>query len=1165
MRILKVNFAAYGHFINRPLDLSEGNEGFHIVYGPNEAGKSIALRGIKALLYGIPERTTDNFLHEGGKLRIEAVIQASDGRTLPFVRRKGRAKTLLAPDGTTIADETLAAFLGGVGLEQFVRMFALSHEDLLSGGRDIAMGKGGMGESLFAAGIGGVSLHRILEELDEEAESLFKPRATTKFINTKISDYVEARRESEKATLPGREWEAHTSELRRLETRRDANNEELLRLRPRIRRLERLLEAIPIIVERKQRMKTRADMGEVLMLPADFADSRKSIAGELRRAEDAKARGRERVSAIQANLDDLVVPDALLVQEDVVTDLHRQLGSHLKAMRDLPGLEGEAVQLREDVETILRDLRPGLSMEDVESLRLGTTEREMIRGLVTSHSGLVEKRQAAKKAISTIDSKISDVEDELNGLAAVRDVRSLRDLIRRVQKEGDITKSLAQAWNNLKAAEDRAGIDMRKLNLWSGTLEALEALAIPVEETIARFGAELGDVQVELDGVSSRIDELEERSGEVKTELNALLGAGTVPSEEELVETRKHRERGWNIVREVWLEGKDAAEEATNYDSEHPLDEAYERSVHRADDVSDRLRREAERVVQNAKLEAEIAGLRDRLNSLRDERNSLEGRRQRLQTEWDQLWKQIGVEALSPAEMRSWLGRQQKLVEQAEKVRGYREAVSGIQEQIESFRAELATKLASVGDALDESATFEELLSRAEVVVERNDQVESLRTGLKKSLAGLSEDRSQAKISEAEASESLLEWNRQWSEALARLAMEGTVTPAAANVILERIQDLFEKIRELGTLRKRINGIERDRVDFASRTSDLVGRFAPDLAIMSSAEAAAELNARLAEGHEKAVTREQLRRQLEGEKEELKETEDVVEKKTIELLDMCRQAKAKTPEQLEGVEKRSQEAAALDEEIKQLERQLVAHSGSGGVDDLVREAEGVDADVLPSEIEELARRIREIESEQANVGEMIGNEKNELRRMNGQSQAADSSDKAHGILAQIREAAERYVHLRLSSAILKAEIERYRVRNQGPILKRASEIFSRLTLESFSGLTTNYTDEDTPILVGVRLTGQEVGVEGMSDGTCDQLYLSLRLASLEKYLQENQPLPFIIDDLLINFDDQRAEAALNVLSELASKTQVIFFTHHRHLVDLAAKSGTLNQLFMHDI
>ena len=339
----------------------------------------------------------------------------------------------------------------------------------------------------------------------------------------------------------------------------------------------------------------------------------------------------------------------------------------------------------------------------------------------------------------------------------------------------------------------------------------------------------------------------------------------------------------------------------------------------------------------------------------------------------------------------------------------------------------------------------------------------------------------------------------------------------------------------------------------------------PDLAGAPAAEAAAGLNARLAEGRRKAVTREQLKKQLKDEQEHLKEAERVIEERTRELSDMCRQAKAEVPEQLEEIEKRSQEAAALDEEIRQLERQLLAHSGGGSVDDLVREAEGVDADALPSEIQELAQKISELEKEQGDIGETIGNEKNELKRMNGESRAADSAEKAHSTLAEIREAAERYVRLRLASAILRAEIERYRLRNQGPILKRASEIFSRLSLESFSGLTTNYTDDDTPVLMGIRPTGEEVGVGGMSDGTCDQLYLSLRLASLEKYLRENQPLPFIIDDLLINFDDQRAEAALKVLSELSSKTQVIFFTHHRHLVDMATKAAGANEIFVHSI
>ena len=45
-------------------------------------------------------------------------------------------------------------------------------------------------------------------------------------------------------------------------------------------------------------------------------------------------------------------------------------------------------------------------------------------------------------------------------------------------------------------------------------------------------------------------------------------------------------------------------------------------------------------------------------------------------------------------------------------------------------------------------------------------------------------------------------------------------------------------------------------------------------------------------------------------------------------------------------------------------------------------------------------------------------------------------------------------------------------------------------------------------------------MEGMSNGTRDQLYLALRLASLEKYMESSEPMPFIVDDILVDFDDE---------------------------------------------
>lgn len=79
-------------------------------------------------------------------------------------------------------------------------------------------------------------------------------------------------------------------------------------------------------------------------------------------------------------------------------------------------------------------------------------------------------------------------------------------------------------------------------------------------------------------------------------------------------------------------------------------------------------------------------------------------------------------------------------------------------------------------------------------------------------------------------------------------------------------------------------------------------------------------------------------------------------------------------------------------------------------------------------------------------------------------------------------------------------------------------------------------------------------VSGMSAGSADQLYLALRSASIEDYLGRADALPFVADDLFINIDDGRAAAGFRVLGQLSEKTQVLFFTHHQHLVDIARDS-----------
>lgn len=72
----------------------------------------------------------------------------------------------------------------------------------------------------------------------------------------------------------------------------------------------------------------------------------------------------------------------------------------------------------------------------------------------------------------------------------------------------------------------------------------------------------------------------------------------------------------------------------------------------------------------------------------------------------------------------------------------------------------------------------------------------------------------------------------------------------------------------------------------------------------------------------------------------------------------------------------------------------------------------------------------------------------------------------------------------------------------------------------------------------------------LSEGTADQIYLALRLAIAELLLSGQDPCPLILDDALSSFDDDRAKLALQYLSTLAAKRQVLLFTCHKRDAEL---------------
>jgi uncharacterized protein YhaN len=176
--------------------------------------------------------------------------------------------------------------------------------------------------------------------------------------------------------------------------------------------------------------------------------------------------------------------------------------------------------------------------------------------------------------------------------------------------------------------------------------------------------------------------------------------------------------------------------------------------------------------------------------------------------------------------------------------------------------------------------------------------------------------------------------------------------------------------------------------------------------------------------------------------------------------------------------------------------------------------------------------------------------KQALAAMEQGHDAAGAAQDMETALADIDDIAGRYVTVRLAHVLLRAGIERFRRQQQDPLLSRAGQIFTRLTEGRYDRLGVDEDDGKMQIKA-CRPDGTECQADRLSEGTLDQLYLALRLAAIESYARTTEPLPFIADDLLVNFDDRRAKAAIRVLADFGKVTQVILFTHHGHIAEMA--------------
>ncbi|WP_372491037.1 ATP-binding protein, partial [Falsiroseomonas oryziterrae] len=253
-------------------------------------------------------------------------------------------------------------------------------------------------------------------------------------------------------------------------------------------------------------------------------------------------------------------------------------------------------------------------------------------------------------------------------------------------------------------------------------------------------------------------------------------------------------------------------------------------------------------------------------------------------------------------------------------------------------------------------------------------------------------------------------------------------------------------------------------------------------------------------------------------------------------------------EAVERAARRDALASALMQEEARLREQ------ADGLDEAALRAEldGFDPDRAAARLVAIEARQHELNADRERLGGERQRVEGEVERLRAGRDAAAFAQDARQALAEAQAAAERYARLHLARRLLKAGIERLRQEQQGPMLQAATRHFALLTGGRYVRLATEEDDGGAPVLRALRPDGTACPMDQLSEGARDQLYLALRVAALQIQAEAAEPLPFIADDLLASFDEARAQAALRLLAELGRQVQVILFTHHAHVAELAA-------------
>lgn len=413
-----------------------------------------------------------------------------------------------------------------------------------------------------------------------------------------------------------------------------------------------------------------------------------------------------------------------------------------------------------------------------------------------------------------------------------------------------------------------------------------------------------------------------------------------------------------------------------------------------------------------------------------------------------------------------------------------------------------------------------------------------------------------------------------WGSSLDELGLGLELSPGMVREALDCMERCLAAEAELARLRDEQARYEREMQAFTQPLSALLeelGRPAPTApSDGEEPDWTATLDKLLAQAQDMAEVsrqRKHLQGQLTEQSDELRIARAALDDATQEVQQLLELAGTDDAEEFLRLADIKTQREELRRRMDDLEDSLRLAAGEAPLEQYLDTFAHMDKQSRETQLQEHCTELETLDATEQQLTTTLASLGASLQSLTTANRLAELRQQEADLLESMRGMAATWSRHALARQLLDQAKRRFERERQPQVIRTASEIFASITDGRWQGLTASLEDSSLSVLPP---HGEPVSPEALSRGTQEQMYLSMRMAYIRNHAAHATALPVIMDDILVNFDPERARRTAQAFVQLTAAStstgggghQLLFFTCHPHMADMLQELTPGSQRFI---